>query len=141
MSGRDETSGRASETGAERLPLEHLLGALLEALAGKSSVDRDLLSVAEVAAALRCAEDTVRRIPRAALPVYRVGKANLYFREDVLAFVRRRGVSPVEEIKRRSVTPTSRAPAKGKDHVDRFLGEVLGFGTADASKPAERRAG
>ena len=141
MSDRDETVGRANETGAERLTLEQLLGALLEVVVQRQARDPDLLSVHEVAAALRCSEDTVRRIPRAALPVYRVGKANLYFREDVLAFVRRRGAAPVEEIKRRPIKPTSGASTKGKDDVDRFLGEVLGFGTADASKPAERRAG
>ena len=141
MSDRDETVGRANETGAERLTLEQLLGALLEALARRPAGDPDLLSVQKVAAALHCSEDTVRRIPRAALPVYRVGKANLYFRKDVLAFVRKRGVASVEEIKGRSVKSTGGAPTKGKDDVDRFLGEVLGFGTADASKPAERRAG
>ena len=141
MIGHSENFGRANETSAEQLTLEHLLGALLEALARRPAGDPDLLSVQEVAAALRCSEDTARRIPRAALPVYRVGKANLYFREDVLAFVRRRGVAPVEEINRRSTKSTGGAPTKGKDDVDRFLGEVLGFGTADASKPAERRAG
>ena len=65
---------------------------LLEALARCQRSDPDLLSVQDVAAALRCSEDTARRIPRAALPAYRVGKANLYFREDVLAFVRSRSV-------------------------------------------------
>ena len=141
MSGCDEAVGRANEIGVERLTIEQLLDALLEALARRPAGDPDLLSVQEVAAALRCSEDTVRRIPRASLPVYRVGKANLYFREDVLAFVRRRGVAPVEKINGRSVKSTGGAPTKGKDDVDAFVGEVLGFGTADASKPAERRAG
>ena len=90
MIGHSENFGRANETSAEQLTLEHLLGALLEALARRPAGDPDLLSVQEVAAALRCSEDTARRIPRAALPAYRVGKANLYFREDVLAFVRSR---------------------------------------------------
>ena len=93
MSGCDDSGSRASETGVEMLTLEHLLGALLEALARRPAGDPDLLSVQEVASALRCSEDTARRIPRAALPAYRVGKANLYFREDVLAFVRSRSVS------------------------------------------------
>ena len=93
MSGRDEPVGRANETSAERATLEHLIGALLEALASLPTGDPDLLSVHGVAAALRCSEDTVRRIPRAELPAYRVGKVNLYFREDVLAFVRSRSVS------------------------------------------------
>ena len=141
MSDRDETVGRANETGAERLTLEQLLGALLEVVVQRQARDPDLLSVQEVASALRCSEDTVRRIPRAALPVYRVGKANLYFREDVLAFVRKRGVASVDEIKGRSVKSTGGASTQGEGDVDRFLEEVLGFGTADASKPAERRAG
>ena len=123
------------------MPLEQLLGALLEALAGRPSVDRDLLSVAEVAAALRCSEDTVRRIPRAVLPVYRVGKANLYFREDVLAFVRGQGAAPAEKAKKRCVRAVGLKPMERKGNVDDLISEVLGFGTADASKPAERRAG
>lgn len=141
MSGRNETVSRANETSAERATLEQLIGALLEALARRPAGDPDLLSVHEAAAALRCSEDTVRRIPRAELPVYRVGKANLYFREDVLAFVRRRGVAPVEKTNGRSVKSTGGAPTQSEGDVDRFLEEVLGFETADASKPAERRAG
>ena len=93
MSRPPEPVGPANETSAEQATLESLLGALLEALAARPAGDPDLLAVQEVASALRCSEDTVRRIPRAALPVYRVGKANLYFREDVLAFVRSKSVS------------------------------------------------
>ena len=141
MSRPSEHVGPANEIGVERLSIEQLLSALLDALASRAAGDPDLLSVQEVATVLRCSEDTVRRIPRTALPVYRVGKAKLYFREDVLAFVRKRDVESVEEINRRSAKSTGGAQTKGKDDVDRFLGEVLGFGTADASKPAERRAG
>lgn len=93
MNGRDETVGWANKSSTEQATLEHLLDALLEALAARPAGDPDLLSAPEVAAALRCSEDTVRRIPRAALPAYRVGKANLYFREDVLAFVRSKSVT------------------------------------------------
>ena len=83
----------------------------------------------------------MRRIPRAALPVYRVGKANIYFREDVLAFVRKRRAASVEKVKERAVKTVGARPAESKSNVDAFVDEALGFRTADASKPAERRAG
>lgn len=92
MNSQHENVGRANKSSAEQATIEHLLGALLEALAKRQAADPDLLSVREVADALRCSEDTAWRIPCAALPAYRVGKANLYFREDVLAYVRSRSV-------------------------------------------------
>ena len=52
------------------------------------SVDLDILSIEEVSRLIRCAVDTVRRIPRDRLPVYRPGKRNLYLREDVIRYVR-----------------------------------------------------
>ena len=39
---------------------------------------------------LHCAVDTVRRIPLEALPVYRVGKCNLYLRAEVVRYLRTR---------------------------------------------------
>ncbi len=54
--------------------------------------DPDILSLAELSQILRCSEDTLRRVPVSQLPVYRIGKANLYLRDDVLRFVRSRRV-------------------------------------------------
>ena len=51
-------------------------------------MDSDILSIEEVSDLIRCAVDTVRRIPRDRLPVYRPGKRNLYLREDVIRYVR-----------------------------------------------------
>lgn len=41
---------------------------------------------------MRCSADTVRRIPLDELPVYRVGRSNLYLREEEIRFVRTRHV-------------------------------------------------
>lgn len=54
--------------------------------------DRDLLVVEQVAAVMRCSVDTVRRIPRDELPYSRPGLRNLYLREDVVKYVRRRRI-------------------------------------------------
>jgi len=111
--------------------LETLLNGLLRAIAEARAGNPDLLSVKEVGGALRCSEDTVRRIPPAALPVYRVGKSNLYFREDVLRYVRSRPVRP------RLETSNDFAVAD----IDVLLREVLNGDAVDVREPAERRAG
>lgn len=51
----------------------------------------DVLTVDEVAAILRCSVDQARRIPRTELPAYQgPGKYVLFFREDVLRYLRGR---------------------------------------------------
>ena len=92
--------------------------------------DADLLSIVEVAAKLRCSEDTVRRIPASDLQVYRVGKSNLYFREDLLRYVRRRAVS-------KGVTAET---VESGVNVDDVVAEMLGSGRANMREPSERRA-
>jgi hypothetical protein len=53
--------------------------------------DGDILSVDQVAATLRCSVDQARRIPRTELPAYQgPGKYVLYFRDDVLSYLRSR---------------------------------------------------
>lgn len=53
--------------------------------------DPEILTVEEVAAILRCSVDQARRIPRTELPAYvGPGKFVLYFREDVLRYLRNR---------------------------------------------------
>jgi hypothetical protein len=53
--------------------------------------DADILSVDQVAATLRCSVDQARRIPRTELPAYQgPGKYVLYFRDDVLSYLRSR---------------------------------------------------
>lgn len=56
-------------------------------------LDRDVLSLNEVAIILRCTRDTVRRIPRDELYVYRgPGRARLYLREDLKRYLRQRRI-------------------------------------------------
>ena len=64
------------------------------------SIDDDVLTVEDVSILLRCAVDTVRRIPLEALPVYRAGKCNLYLREEVVRYLRTRRLQrpPVDQI-------------------------------------------
>ena len=62
--------------------------------------DPDFLTVEEVSAKLCCSPDTVRRIPRDRLPVYRVGKSNIYLREDLIRYVKSCRVQPTATIER-----------------------------------------
>lgn len=48
-----------------------------------------ILTTEQVAAFLHCSVDTLRRIDRAQLPVYRVGKRNLYLLDEVRDYLRR----------------------------------------------------
>jgi hypothetical protein len=60
-------------------------------------VDRDILSLEETSRILRCTVDTLRRIHRDELPVFRgPGRGNLYLREDVIEFVRSRRIVTVD---------------------------------------------
>ena len=60
---------------------------------GPVVADADILVTEDVASMLHCAVDTVRRIPRDELPVYRgPGRYNLYLREDLIRYVRTRRV-------------------------------------------------
>ena len=45
------------------------------------------LTIEDVAHLLHCGVDKVRRIPRKQLPVYKVGKRNLYIYEEVIRYV------------------------------------------------------
>lgn len=92
-------------------------------------VDPDLISIADVSAALRCADDTVRRIPPGEFPIRRVGKTNLYFREDVLRYVRTRQAGHSE----RSVGAADVAD------IDAVLNVVLDNGPIDAREPSRKR--
>ena len=54
-------------------------------------LDPDILDIEDVARLLRCAVDTVRRIPKSELPVCDgPGKRHLYLREDIILYLRRR---------------------------------------------------
>ena len=89
----------------------------------EETLDHDVLTVAGVAGVLRCAEDTVRRIPRDELPVYRPGKRNLYLRDDLLRYIRSRRVGQ------------SAADLARRDVVD----DVLGLRPDDARVRSRRR--
>lgn len=73
----------------------------------------DLLDIQQAAAFLRCSVDTLRRVPRSQLPVYRPGRHNLYFRRDLMAFARSRPAGAGAKI---PTTPD--APLKDQDLVD-----------------------
>ena len=110
-----------------------LLHGMVQVLFARSSDDRDILTLARVATLLHCSEDTLRRVPCDELPIYRVGKTNLYFRDDVLRFVRTKRVS--------------RDGWRGETHtldleecdVDRVTQRVLGSPKVDARKLSKRR--
>ena len=52
----------------------------------------DILTIEEVSDLLQCSQDTIRRTPRDQLPTYRVGKVNIYLRDDVIRYVMSRRV-------------------------------------------------
>ena len=58
----------------------------------KRALDPDILTIEELAEVLRCSVDTLRRVSLSELPAYRVGRHNLYLREDVIRFLRKRRV-------------------------------------------------
>lgn len=93
-------------------------------------LDRDILSLAEVSAMLRCSEDTLRRVPRDELPVYRVGKANLYLREEVIRYVR----------VHKMVGPSTGLPDELAADIDGLIRGVIDSGTVDVREPSERTA-
>ena len=51
-------------------------------------VDSDFLTIEDVSRLLQCAVDTVYRIRRDQLPVYRRGKRNVYLRGDLIQYVK-----------------------------------------------------
>jgi excisionase family DNA binding protein len=67
--------------------------AALERLLREISLDKELLGIEQAAALMRCSVDTVRRIASEELPIYRVGRENLYLREEILRYVRSRAVT------------------------------------------------
>lgn len=81
--------GRSANAAAP--DLEALVAALRDLLHEKLMA-ADVLGIEEVAGVMRCSVDTVRRIPLDDLPVYRVGRSNLYLREEVIRFLRTRHV-------------------------------------------------
>lgn len=93
--------------------------------------DLDILSLDELSHILRCSADTLRRVPVSQLPVYRVGKANLYLRDDVVRFVRsRRVVRPNAELLIDEVV---------QDVEGRIRG-VVASELVDVREPSRRRA-
>lgn len=104
--------------------------------------DPDLLSVSDVARALRCTEDTVRRIPRTDLPVYRVGKSNLYFREDLLRFVKTRPVrqgAAAERVNQDEHGARVKDAEAEKAKVAELVRAVLDCKAIDAREPSNKR--
>lgn len=79
-------------------------------------IDDDLLDIQQAAAFLHCSVDTLRRVPRPQLPVYRPGRHNLYFRRDLVAFARSKPAGG------RIATAASDTPRSGQDVVD-FLAD------------------
>ncbi len=54
----------------------------------------DVLTIEDVSTLLHCSIDTLRRIPKEELPVYRgPGRKHLYLREDIIRFVRCRRIT------------------------------------------------
>ena len=113
--------------------LQELRVALRTAMA-QLPLDRDILSLTEVSAILRCSEDTLRRVPRDELPVYRVGKANLYLREEVIRYVR----------VHKMIRPFAGLPNDLSDDlaasIDGLIRDVIDSGTVDVREPSERTA-
>ena len=88
---KGKEQGRCPEEGSAA---EMMLGALRQLL-NEKSIDKDLLGIEQAARLMRCSVDTLRRVPSEELPVYRVGRENLYLREEIIRFVRSRRVSSV----------------------------------------------
>ena len=111
--------------------LQELYKALQEALQ-RSPLDKDVLSLVEVCVMLRCSEDTLRRVPLDQLPVYRVGRSNLYLREEVIQFLR------AYRLYRPGAASLSDGLTTG---VDALIHEMVEPHPVDVREPSERTAG
>ena len=89
----------------------------------------DIIDIQGAAALLHCSVDTVRRIPTDELPVYRVGKSNLYLKDEILAFVRSKRVRQL--------------PTHNNDQshlfVDELLDDMLQSDPVDVREPSTRK--
>ncbi|PQA85839.1 helix-turn-helix domain-containing protein [Hyphococcus luteus] len=111
-------------------------------LSAARAADPDLLSISDVACVLRCTEDTVRRIPRNDLPVHRVGKSNLYFREDLLRFVRTRPIrqsGAAERVDHDEHGARVKDAEAEKAKVADLVRAVLDCKAIDAREPSNKR--
>ena len=91
-----------------------------------------MLSLVEVCAVLRCSEDTLRRVPLGQLPVYRVGKSNLYLREEVIQFLR------AHKLHRPGAASLS---DELTTDIDALIHEMVEPDPVDVREPSERTAG
>ena len=105
------------------------LAAVIEALRNADRCAADILTVEQAAALLHCSVDTLRRIEPAELPYSRVGKTNLYLRDDLIAFVRKRRIRQPPSISRQDAS----------DAVDALIQSVLHTDVVDAREPRKRR--
>lgn len=120
---------RSSPTDISVDDLYDLFRTLIDALSQLQNTNRDILSLIEACALLHCSEDTLRRIPTNELPIYRVGKSNLYFLEDIKVFVRSRCVTRASTVTRDEIA----------QDVDVLFDDVLSSATVDVREPSRRR--
>ncbi len=92
-------------------------------------LDPEIWSIEEASRVLRCSEDTLRRVSPRDLPVYRVGKANLYLRDDVLRYVKSRPVS-------KAGAARSLHDGRAEASVDALIRRVLSSDPVDAREPS-----
>jgi hypothetical protein len=61
-------------------------------------IDRDFLDINDVASILKCVVDTVRRIPKEDLAVYKgPGRSNLYLRESLVEYIKQHRIeAPID---------------------------------------------
>lgn len=116
-----------------RSDLSALLETIAQAVSRRTDQDPDILTLPAVARLLRCSEDSLRRIPDDELPIYRVGKANLYLREDVLRFVRSKRVS------RDGWRGEIYSQEDDVAGVDRAIQRMIDSSKVDVRKPSKRR--
>jgi len=107
----------------------------LEAEIANVSIDtKPILSIENVSCLLHCSIDTVRRIPRSELPAYRVGKSNLYLKEDVIKFVRSK---PANDPMRGDTTTSF---VNEDFDIEAVIQSVLDSNQVDVREPSKRRA-
>lgn len=102
----------------------------LQELLNQTFMDKELLGIEQAACLMRCSVDTVRRISCEELPVYRVGRENVYLREEIIKFVRSKRV--------RSFASEGIID----DVMEELEGGILGVvdsGTVDVREPSRRR--
>ena len=125
---KDFTEQTKSEEEAAETEFLTAFARVLEKLVHQPS-NSEILDIKAASTLLHCSVDTLRRIPSDELPVYRVGKSNLYLKDEVIEFVRTKRVREIP----------NHLDQESVQFIDELLEDVLDSTTVDVREPSTRK--